>query len=618
MSSSIARAVGSTWLGEDRTRFVVWAPQVSELALHLVSPAERLLPMARVAQGYYETSAEGVRPGCRYFYRLDRTADRPDPASRFQPEGVHGPSEVLDPRFPWEDHGWFGLPLSRYVIYELHVGTFTAGGTFDAVIPRLDALADLGVTAIELMPVAQFPGERNWGYDGVYPFAVQNSYGGPQGLKRLVNECHRRGLAVVLDVVYNHLGPEGNYTADFGPYSTARYHTPWGRAMNFDGPDSDHVRSFFIQNALYWTGEFHIDALRLDAVHAILDHSPRPFLEELAGAIKEQAERLNRRIYLIPESAANDARLIRARELGGYGLDAQWSDDFHHALHVLLTGERTGYYQDYGELRHLVKAYREGFAYAGEYSAFRRRRHGSSARDLPAERFVVCAQNHDQIGNRMMGERLTRLVSYEALKLAAAAVILSPFIPLLFMGEEHAETAPFQYFISHGDPQLVEAVRRGRRDEFAHDGRAADMPDPQDEATFYRCKINHRLRAEGRHRAMFEFYKELLRLRRELPALSKLSKENLECGAFERERVVWLRRWSAADDAYLLLNFNAAPSGVKLFLAAGAWRKELDSGETRWEGPGSALPGVLTGGGEIEISVPAHTAILLYRPSGNC
>jgi maltooligosyltrehalose trehalohydrolase len=529
---------------------------------------------------------------------------------------VHGPSEVVDPQFHWEDHAWYGLPLSRYVIYELHVGTFTSQGTLDAIIPELDVLRELGITAVELMPLAQFPGARNWGYDGVYPFAVQNSYGGPQALKRLVNACHQRGLAVILDVVYNHLGPEGNYIGEFGPYFTSRYQTPWGRGINFDGPESDHARNFFIQNALYWVTEFHIDALRLDAVHAILDHSPRPFLEELALVVKDAAERLNRRIYLIPESAANDARLIRARELGGYGLDAQWSDDFHHALHALLTGERTIYYQDFGSLGALVKAFREGFVYAGQYSRFRRRRHGSSSRDLPAERFVVCAQNHDQIGNRMKGERLSQLVPFEQLKLTAATVVLSPFIPLLFMGEEHGELAPFQYFISHSDPELVEAVRHGRRAEFSYHDTAQDMPDPQDEATFYRCKINHALRTEGRHRALFAFYKELLRLRRDRPALSILSKENLEAGSFEREKIFWLRRWAAADQAYLALNFSPAQAALTISLPAGAWRKALDSAEERWEGPGSAVPAELTGGQDIEFSLAPHAAVLFYSAGG--
>ena len=447
--------------------------------------------MARRRRGYHEVLVDGVEPGTLYRYRLDGTLERPDPASRCQPEDVHGPSQVVDSHFDWDDSAWCGIPLREYILYELHVGTFTPEGTFEAIIPYLPELKALGITAIELMPIAQFPGQRNWGYDGVYPFAVQHSYGGPDGLKRLVQACHRHGLAVVLDVVYNHLGPDGNYLGDYGPYFTERYKTPWGGALNFDGPYSDEVRRFFIDNALFWVTEFRIDALRLDAVHAILDHSAQPFLQELGLALQARAEHMNRRIYAIAESALNDTRIIRSRELGGYGLDAQWNDDFHHALRVLLTDDRGGYYQDFGELGHLAKAFREGFVYAGDYSAYRRRRHGHSSRHMPAQQFVVFAQNHDQVGNRMFGERLSQLVSLEALKLAASAVLLSPFIPLLFMGEEYGEVAPFQYFISHLDPQLVDAVRRGRREEFAAFAWQGEPPDPQDIATFQRAKLDH-------------------------------------------------------------------------------------------------------------------------------
>ncbi|MBI1995456.1 MAG: malto-oligosyltrehalose trehalohydrolase, partial [Deltaproteobacteria bacterium] len=435
--------IGARLLDNNRCLFRVWAPAASSVDVIVVAPTQRSVLLAHSADGYFSAEVENIPNGSLYHYRLNDEKDRPDPASRFQPQGVHGPSQVVDPAFPWEDAHWLGLPLQSYILYELHVGTLTSEGTFDAIVPHLPELKDLGITAIELMPVAQFPGSRNWGYDGVQPFAVQNSYGGPQGLKRLVNACHKVGLSVVLDVVYNHLGPEGNYLADFGPYFTDRYKTPWGPALNFDGPESDHVRRYFIDNALYWINEFHFDALRLDAVHAILDHSPYTFLEQLADEVHSQAKTLNRQVFLFPESAANDSRLVRARELGGYGLDAQWNDDFHHALRGVLTGERSGYYVDYGEFRQLVKAYREGFVYSGEYSKHRRRRHGTSTQDIPAERFVVFSQNHDQVGNRMLGERLSQLVSFEALKLAASTVILSPFIPLLFMGEEYSEVAPF-------------------------------------------------------------------------------------------------------------------------------------------------------------------------------
>jgi maltooligosyltrehalose trehalohydrolase len=406
----------------------------------------------------------------------------------------------------------------------------------------------------------------------------------------LVNACHKAGLAVVLDVVYNHLGPEGNYLADFAPYFTHRYRTPWGPALNFDGPESDPVRRYFIDNALYWITEFHVDALRLDAVHAILDHSPYTFLEQLADEVHDRAGMLERRIFLFAESAANDARLIRARDLGGYDLDAQWNDDFHHALRAVLTGENSGYYRDYGGFEQLAKAYREGFVYSGEHSRFHRRRHGTSTRDIPAERLVVFSQNHDQVGNRMLGERLSQLASYEALKLAAAAVLFSPFIPLLFMGEEYGEEAPFQYFISHGDADLVSAVRHGRRQEFAAFSWQGEPPDPQDPATFLRAKLNHQLKRDGRFHALWQFYRELLRLRRERAPLAELSKERCEVRVFDDERALLLRRWRGAEAAAVLLNFNDAAVAVTPSLEPGRWRKELDSSDARWQGPGSLLP----------------------------
>jgi len=566
-------------------------------------------------RGYHHGVAGESGVGSLYLYRLDGQKERPDPASRFQPQGVHGPSQVVDPAFPWEERHWFGLPLEDYVIYELHVGAFTSEGTFDAVIRRLDDLKDLGITALELMPVAQFPGNRNWGYDGVDLFAVQNSYGGPQGLKRLVNACHARGLAVVLDVVYNHLGPEGNYLGDFAPYFTDRYKTPWGPALNFDGPDSDEVRRFFIENALYWYADFHVDALRLDAVHAILDHSPRPFLEELATEVHAQAKRLNRQNYLIPESAANDARLVRSPDLGGYGLDAQWNDDFHHSLRVLMTGEKAGYYQDYDGLRHLAKAYREGFVYCGEYSPFRRRRHGSSSRNIPAKRFVVFCQNHDQVGNRMLGERLRQLISFEELKLAAGVVLLSPFIPLLFMGEEYGEPAPFQYFISHSDPDLIAAVRKGRQEEFASFHWQGEPPDPQDEATFNRCRLNQDLRGEGDHAVLRGYYQELLRLRRDIPPLRRLCKETMDVEADEKNMTLCCLRWDGKNQVFAAFNFNDAENTVAIPGGKGTWTRRLDSTEPRWRSPGKSTGSSLLGTGSATVTLPPK-AVVLYELRG--
>lgn len=610
---SLRSRLGATYLEDTCCQFMVWAPFAQKVEVHIVAPQERILPLKRDALGYHQARVESVEAGSHYLYRLDGKKERPDPASRFQPQGMHGPSQVVEPYFSWDDKDWSGLNLEQYIIYEIHVGAFTPKGTLDAIIPYLNELNELGITAVELMPVAQFPGNRNWGYDGVYPFAVQNSYGGPEGFKHLVNACHQKGLAVILDVVYNHLGPEGNHLADFGPYFTDRYKTPWGAALNFDGPYSDEVRRFFIENALYWLTEFHIDALRLDALHAILDISARPFIEELAASVCEQTESLNRKVYLIGESTANDARLIRPREQGGYGLDAQWNDEFHHSLHVLLTGEQAGYYQDFGHLRHLAKAFREGFVYSGEYSSYRQRRHGTSSRDIPAHRFVVFAQNHDQVGNRFGSERLSQLISFGELKLAAGVVVLSPFIPLLFMGEEYGETAPFPYFTSHSEPELIEGVRIGRREEFAAFQCRGEPPDPQDEATFVNAQLNYNLRHEGHHRTLFEFYKELIRRRKEIPALAHLSKENLKVLDYEEDRLMFVRRWSEDSEAITVFNFKNEEVSLTLPFPAGHWHKRLDSADERWRGNGSTSPEQLNSEGEATLTLNPNTFALFTK-----
>ncbi len=604
--------LGATYLGNGCCHFLVWAPLAEGVAVHIISPEELTVPLAKDKCGYHRGTAHGVVPGSRYFYVIDNQKERPDPASRYQPQGVHGPSQVVHTSFSWHDGPWSGLPLKDYIVYELHVATFTQAGTFSAIIPHLDELRWLGITALELMPVAQFPGDRNWGYDGVYPFAVQDSYGGPDDLRLLVDACHHKGLAVILDVVYNHFGPEGNYTTDFGPYFTDRYKTPWGAALNFDGPCSDEVRRLFIENALYWLTDFHIDALRLDALHAILDNSAATFVEELSQVFHREAQVLKRKAYLIGESAANNARVIRPPQLGGYGLDAQWNDDFHHSLHTLVTGERNGYYQDFGRLEHLAKAFQEGFVYSGQYSRYRERRHGVSSGDIPAERFLVFNQNHDQVGNRKLGERLSRLTSFAALKLMAATVLLSPFIPLLFMGEEYGETAPFLYFTSHSEPELVAAVRRGRREEFAAFHWPGEPPDPQDEATFLASKLNWRLRAGGQHRVLMEFYRELIRLRREIPALTCLSKDSLEVRGFTRQKLLFLRRWHEGSELVMVFNINESQTSVALPLS-GHWRSVLDSSEGRWCGTGSTTPGVIESDGEFGLVLNPWSLALFVK-----
>jgi maltooligosyltrehalose trehalohydrolase len=606
--------LGATPLPGNACQFLVWAPHAQRVEIHIAQPHSQIAALREIGGGYFHAVLDSVPCGSLYKFSLDtashRTALRADPASRHQPEGVHGPSEVIDDAFRWQDAGWRGPTLENYVLYELHVGAFTPEGTFEAIIPRLAALKDLGVTAIEIMPVAQFPGTRNWGYDGVFPYAAQSTYGGPHGFKELVSAAHHHGIAVVLDVVYNHLGPEGNYLGDFGPYFTDTYHTPWGPALNFDGPGSDEVRRYFIENALRWVTSFHIDALRLDAVHAIVDPSARPFLQELGEAIHVRSRELARNIYVMPESDRNDARIVTPLEAGGLGLDSVWSDDAHHSLHVLLTGERSGYYEDFDGVGGLAVCFRDGFLYQGQYSKFRQRRHGNSSRALEGKRFIVCAQNHDQVGNRRRGDRLAQLVSFDQLKLAAGTLLLSPFIPLLFMGEEYGESAPFQYFVSHGDPALVEAVRRGRTEEFSRFSWGEDVPDPQSEQTFLRSKLNWDLREEGQHRVLWHFYRELLRLRRELPAFARPDKNCLEAAALEDQKVLVVTRWASASRAAFVASFNSAAIEVGVSLAAGRWQKLLDSSDACWHGSGVAAPDSLNSTGTVRLSLPPWTFLV--------
>jgi maltooligosyltrehalose trehalohydrolase len=509
---------------EGATHFSVWAPRARELALRVrTGAAAGDHPLVRDRRGVYAATVTGVAAGDDYAYVIDGGAERPDPTSRWQPEGVHGPSRVVDAAaFPWTDAKWRGPEMADYIIYELHTGTFTREGTFDAVIERLAGLRELGVTAIELLPVAQFPGERNWGYDGVFLYAPQHSYGGPAALRRLVNAAHGAGLAVVLDVVYNHVGPEGNYLGDFAPYFSDAYHTPWGPAVNYDAADSDEVRDFAIENACYWVRDFHIDALRLDAVHGIFDSQPGHLLAELAERVHATGAALGRRVQVIAESDRNDPRLVRPLARGGFALDAMWNDDFHHAVHVALTGERAGYYQgfaEHGDIAAIADALSRRFVFQGQYASHRRRRHGAPAADVPAGHFVVYTQNHDQVGNRAAGERLAALIPPAALRLAAALLLLSPYVPLLFMGEEYGERAPFLYFVSHSDERLVESVRAGRRAEFESFGWTGEIPDPQAQATFERSRIDITVACEGEHAALRALYRALLAIRREEPAL---------------------------------------------------------------------------------------------------
>jgi maltooligosyltrehalose trehalohydrolase len=609
-------SLGASYFGEGRCAFMLWAPEAKQVEVRLVAPAGRMIAMVRGARGYHHATASDIAPGALYLYRLDGGLERPDPASRHQPRGVHGPSCVTDPHFKWSDGNWTGPVLKDYVLYELHVGTFTTEGTFDAAICRLDDLQSLGVTALELMPIAQFPGSRNWGYDGVFPFAVQDSYGGPDGLKRLVDACHRKGLAVVLDVVCNHLGPEGNVLGSFGPYFNNYCLTPWGKAINFDGPGSDEVRRFFIESALTWVRDFHVDALRLDAVHGIVDQSARPFLEELGAAVHAAAAELRRPVYLIAESNLNAPRFIRPVAQGGCDLDGVWNDDFHHALHAVLTGERVRYYIDFGRFDQLRKAWNDGFVYDGTYSVFHGHRHGRPLEDTAGERLIVFSQNHDQVGNRARGDRLAERVSFEALKLCAAAVLLSPFTPLLFMGEEYAETAPFPYFIDHSDAALIEATRKGRLAEFPDLKDGSRVPDPQDEASFLAAKLRWSLRSEGSHGILCSYYRDVLQLRRTLLRAGCLQWDEMEVLGFDENRVLRVRYPGSEREAVLFMHFNKEACTLSLPMQAGTWHRILDSAEKCWGGPGSIVPATVDSGGACTLSLPGESVVVLFRAKG--
>lgn len=579
--------LGATLQDDGSCTFRVWAPKHERVTVRLHDSPGRRIALARDKCGYHVAAVDDIQPNSRYTYVLSDELERPDPASRAQPDGVHGASAIVDTRYNWTDHDFAHPPLDEQVIYELHVGVFTEQGTFHAVIERLDDLIDLGVTTLQIMPVAQFPGSRNWGYDGVGLFAAQNSYGGLVGLQQLVNACHVRGLSVFLDVVYNHLGPEGNYLRDFGPYFTHQYSTPWGDALNFDGPESDHVRRFFIDNALFWIEDCHIDGLRLDAVHAIVDNAPLPFIEELATTVHHRAVELGRRVHVIAESAANDARLLRPARAGGFGMDAQWNDDFHHVVHVLLTGESDGYYVSYRPDEHLPKLFSDGYAYTGEYSPFHRRRHGRPSRDIPYDRFIVFTQNHDQVGNRMLGERLSTLAGADAARFAASIVLLSPFVPMLFMGEEYAEAAPFLYFVDHSDLDLIDAVRRGRQAEFESFAWKGAPPDPADQETFNRSRLDWSLRDEPTHAPLLALYRDLIQLRRTHPAMAAPDRERTSV-RFDDDTMT-LERWNNEGARIAaVLNLTARRLDCNADLTPGRWRRLLDTADERYGGPGAA------------------------------
>jgi maltooligosyltrehalose trehalohydrolase len=596
----VAGDLGAHRLGARDWSFLVWAPGHGTVSVRIYAGGQETdHALEGRENGYFVGVVRDLGDAPDYRFVLADGTVAADPASRWQPDGVHGSSRGFDPStFSWAMDGHLPRPLTETVIYELHVGTFTPAGTFDTAIGRLDDLVALGVTAVEPMPIGAFPGVRNWGYDGVFPFAAQDSYGGPVGFQRFVDACHQRGLAVILDVVYNHLGPEGNVLGSFGPYFTDVYSTPWGAAVNVSEAGSDEVRRYFIENALMWLRDFRVDGLRLDAIHGIVDPTASPFLRELTQAVDRLASEVGRSLTLIAESADNNPAVVSPALTGGLGFAAQWNDDFHHPLHVALTGEHDGYYADYTSLDDLARAFNDGFVFQGEHSEFRGRRHGAPSRSVPRDHFVVFAQDHDQIGNRAGAERLSSLVTPPAARLAAAVVLLSPFVPMLFMGEEYAERAPFPYFIDHGDPDLVEAVRQGRAEEF---GRDADELDPASEATYAAATLDWAQRDRGEGGQMLDLYGALIAARRELAVLT--DPEVLESDAVATSGVLTLARRSTTSMAFMAFNFNAAPTELSADVSAQRWQRVLDSAEGRFGGDGVALPAEL--GAAEPLTLPA-------------
>jgi maltooligosyltrehalose trehalohydrolase len=539
--------------------------------------------MQKNDDGYFTIDVETKEKELRYFFKPNNEKDFPDPASQYQPGGVHGPSQTIDHSiYKWDDDNWKGISLNEWIIYELHVGLFTREGTFQSIIDRLDDLIDLGINAIELMPVSQFPGSRNWGYDGVYPFAVQNSYGGPEGLKKLVDACHQKGIAVILDVVYNHLGPEGNYFSQFGPYFTDKYKTPWGDAINFDSAWSDGVREYFSDNVIHWFEHYHIDGLRCDAIHAVFDNGAIHFWELVHQKVKAFEEKAGRKFHLIAESDLNSPKVVKLPEQGGYGFDAQWLDDFHHALNVLINPSDQHLYYDFGTIQQLVKAYNDGFVHSGEWVKFRKRKHGASSAGVPGDKFVVFNQNHDQIGNRADGKRLCMLVDFERAKLASAAILLAPYIPMLFMGEEYADQSPFFYFVSHSDKELIKAVQEGRRKEFEDFGFDENIPDPQSEDTFNQCKLNWERRNEGEYKTILNWHKELIRLRKTLSPLKDFQKRNVRAEVISEKAFALFRHTTGVQESIACL-FNFSEEKIQYahpFMKID--NKLLDSKDNQW------------------------------------
>jgi maltooligosyltrehalose trehalohydrolase len=607
------RSIGVNF-SKGKAEIKLWSPLAREVE---VCFDDKAIALEKQETGYWFASTGALDEGALYKFRINKEKEWPDPASLSQPEGVHGASRAIDIQsYKWTDSDWKNFKLQDYILYELHTGTFTADGNFEGIEKKLSYLRELGINAIEIMPVAQFPGNRNWGYDGVYPFAVQENYGGARGLQHLVNACHQNGIAVVLDVVYNHLGPEGNYLGVYGPYTTEKYKTPWGGAINFDDAWCDGVRNYFIENALMWFRDLHIDSQRLDAVHAIKDYRTKQIMQEMMEHVNELMKRTGRTHYLIAELDLNDTRYINSIQQGGYGMDAQWIDEFHHALRATACGESQGYYSDFCGIDHLAKAYRDAYVYDGQFSPHRKKHFGVKTNN-EGKQFIVFSQNHDQVGNRMLGERTSQLVNFEMQKLMAAAVMVSPFLPMLFMGEEWSDPHPFLYFVSHTDPELAEAVRRGRTEEFAAFHLEGEAPDPMSEGSFQKSKLQWELLNTEPHKSMLAYYKALISLRKNYASLHTLNRKNLHVEADTENNLITLRRWTDTENILCLMNFSKARQFIMVPSDVKHWELGFDSASPRWKGPGAA-PEKISGG---EPGSPMLTlqpeSILVYADKSN-
>lgn len=582
----------------DIWNFTVFAPLKESMKLKIISPDENEINMVKNEAGYFSVEYKCNSDEIDYFFVIDGETQLPDPASRYQPDGPHSFTRAVDYEGFTKSHvsDYRPVRFEDYIMYEVHIGTFSDEGTFDGFIKKIPYLKELGINAVEIMPVAQFPGDRNWGYDGTYPFAVQNSYGGPAEFKRLIDECHKVGIAVVLDVVYNHFGPEGNYFWSYGPYFTDKYKTPWGEAINFDGAYSNQVRDMFIENVIYWFKYFDIDALRFDAIHAIFDFSARHILSEIRGAVDDLMRETKRVYYMIAESDLNDNKVISDVKDRGYGFDGQWMDDFHHALHAFITGELKGFYSDFGSIEDIVKSYNEGYVHSGDYSKFRNRNHGNSSAGYTPDNFIVFSQNHDMIGNRMHGERLITLTSFEKAKLSAAVYLFSPYIPFIFMGEEYGETSPFCYFVSHTDKGLIEAVKKGRKEEFKDFVTDIEPFDPFAIETYDKSKLHGDLYKKDLHSGMFNLYRDIIAFRKQSSLYNGILRCDFTASLLSSDVIIT----ELKEKLIVIYNFSEEEY-IYQMKKHGKWKKLFSSESEVYSGKGDNNPEIVSSSDEITL-----------------